>query len=510
VEQQSALFDDFFSAEGPQFHMSAEQIAQQLARSAGACTCYLVYVGEPGQRPGLTSSSATITQQEITMLLPLLQQARDKTQPYDAAFDGKPALLLPLHADGRRAGIALLTFADGAAIAYEQAYAAAELASSALGAARTIATLHMQAGEIEERVRLREVQTSRNLIRGVIDSIPLGLALVASDGSILAANRALSERFGRDPSKLVGMFYDSVIGRWELAPAARTFASGRTNHDRRSMVRPDGSTALLEISSFPLQDEDGNTHQAVEVWEDITQRVALQTQLVRAEKLAAIGQLAASIAHEVGNPLQAIQGFLSLFLEQCDPETPNRRFLELAEEEIERIVQVISRLRDLYRPKTDVIAPVDVNDLIEQVLLLTSKQLERADIRISHELDPALPHIQGVPHHLKQVFLNLVLNAIEAMPNGGTLHVQTVKPHKSNDRVVMVRVSDSGVGIPRERIPHLFDGLHTSKEHGMGLGWYTSKSIIDQHMGRVDVESAVGHGTTFMITLPIDYQEDLQ
>lgn len=490
--------------------MSAEQIAQQLARSTGARTCYLAYVGEPGQRPRLTSSSPAMTQQEIAALLPLLQQARDKKDPHDVQFDGQPALLLPLHAGGRRVGVALLTFDAGASIAHEQACAAAALASSALGAARTIAALHMQAGEIEERVRLREVQTSRNLIRGVIDSIPLGLALIASDGSILAANRALSERFGRDPSKLVGTLYDSVIGRWEHAPAARTFASGSPNHDRRSMVQPDGSTALLEISSFPLQDEDGNTHQAVEVWEDITQRVALQTQLVRAEKLAAIGQLAASIAHEVGNPLQAIQGFLSLFLEQCDPETPNRRFLELAEEEIERIVQVISRLRDLYRPKTDVIAAVDVNDLLDQVLLLTSKQLERVGIRVTHDLDPTLPQIQGVAHHLKQVFLNLVLNAIEAMPNGGTLRIQTMPPHQNHARVVRVRIADSGVGIPRERIPHLFDGLHTSKEHGMGLGLYTSKSIIDQHMGRVDVESAVGHGTTFTITLPIDYQEDLQ
>jgi len=510
VEQEPVQIDDLFSPGETKFHVSAEQIAMRLARSCGAHICYLAYAGEPGQRPGLTSSSADVTPEEGVALLPLLQQSRDNKHAHDVQFNGQSALLLPLDAGERRIGMALLTYADGVAIDHERACAAAELASSALAAARTIATLHMQAGEIEERVRLREVQTSRNLIRGVIDSIPLGLALVASDGSILAANRALSERFGRDPSKLVGMFYDAVIGRWEHAPAARTFASGTTNHDRRSMVRPDGSTALLEISSFPLQDEDGNTHQAVEVWEDITQRVALQTQLVRAEKLAAIGQLAASIAHEVGNPLQAIQGFLSLFLEQCDPDTPNRRFLELAEEEIERIVQVISRLRDLYRPKTDVVAAVDMNELVEQVLLLTSKQLEQAKIRIEHDPAPSLPQIQGVAHHLKQVLLNLVLNAIEAMPSGGVLHVQTARPHQNNERVIMVRVSDSGVGIPKDRIPHIFDGLHTSKEHGMGLGLYTSKSIIDQHMGHVDVESAVGQGTTFTITLPIDYQEDLQ
>ena len=177
------------------------------------------------------------------------------------------------------------------------------------------------------------------------------------------------------------MAYGAALGPWHESPAARTFATGRPERVRRTMVRPDGAQALQEITSIPLFDASGRPHQVVEVWEDITERVALQTQLVRAEKLAAIGQLAASIAHEVGNPLQAIQGFLSLFLEQCPPDTPNERFLKLAEEEIERIVQVLARLRDLYRPRADVLASVDFNELINSVLLLTGKQLERGRIR---------------------------------------------------------------------------------------------------------------------------------
>jgi signal transduction histidine kinase len=238
--------------------------------------------------------------------------------------------------------------------------------------------------------------------------------------------------------------------------------------------------------------------------------VALQTQLVRAEKLAAIGQLAASIAHEVGNPLQAIQGFLSLFLEQCPPDVPNERFLKLAEEEIERIVQVLARLRDLYRPRADVFTEVDLNELVNSVLLLTGKQLERGRIRVLRELEPQLPTIQGVADQLKQVLLNLVLNAAEAMFDGGLLHVQTyVGEDHVQGRSTVITVTDTGFGIPPEQLPRIFDGLHTTKERGMGLGLYTSKAIVERHAGRISVQSKPGEGTTFTIMLPIVREEKI-
>ena len=228
-------------------------------------------------------------------------------------------------------------------------------------------------------------------------------------------------------------------------------------------------------------------------------------QLVRAEKLAAIGQLAASIAHEVGNPLQAIQGFLALFLEQCAPDTPNRNFLELSEDEIERIVQVIARLRDLYRPRADVVAPVVLNDLVNNVLLLTSKQMEHHHVQIHTDLAPNLPQVHVVADQIKQVLLNLVLNAIDAMKQGGALVVRTVARVDAGDApVVDIMISDSGVGILPDQIPHIFDGLHTTKDRGMGLGLYTSKAIIERHMGRINVASTLGEGTTFTITLPIE------
>ncbi|PMP73215.1 MAG: PAS domain-containing sensor histidine kinase [Roseiflexus castenholzii] len=418
------------------------------------------------------------------------------------------ALLLALSASGRDIGVAVLLFDSEPPPVSDAVVAAAQLAGLALESVWQLAALHDQAEQLAERTRLREIQVSRNLIRGVIDSVPMGLVLIDPVGYVLAANRALAERFGLEPAMLVGRFYGDVLGEWSEAAAARTFATRQPQRLRRTLQRPGGSEALIEIASIPLFDASGAVHQAVEVWEDITERVALQTQLVRAEKLAAIGHLAASIAHEVGNPLQAIQGFLALFLEQCPSETPNQHFLQLAEEEIERIVRVLERLRDLYRPRADVFTSVNVNELIESVLLLTGKQLERSRIQVLRELAPDLPTIQGVADQLKQVLLNLVLNAAEAMPNGGTLHVQTYRYHSMEGQgAVAMAITDTGIGIPPDQLTRIFDGLHTTKERGMGLGLYTSRAIIERHLGRISAQSIPGEGTTFEIVLPVRHEE---
>jgi PAS domain S-box-containing protein len=481
-------------------------VAASLGESVGAWACYLAIAERAGQTPRLLAMSGRKHELPTWRMLEgaaLLRRAFGRREPMIVQAGAWPALALPLVSESRAIGAALLLYNEGVPIDLKRAEAAAGLAAFALDTARQAAVLHLQAEQIEERTRLREIQISRNLIRGVIDSVPMGLALIDAGGTILAANRALSDLFGYEPAALVGMEYGAALGPWADSPAGKTFATGQPERVRHTMHRPDGAQVLQEIASIPLRDANGRPHQVVEVWEDITERVALQTQLVRAEKLAAIGQLAASIAHEVGNPLQAIQGFLSLFLEQCPPDVPNERFLKLAEEEIERIVQVLARLRDLYRPRADVFSLVDVNDLLRSVLLLTGKQLERGRIRVLRELTDGLPKINGVADQLKQVLLNLVLNAAEAMSEGGLLHVQTYSgDDHGQGRSVVISITDTGYGIPPEQLPRIFDGLHTTKERGMGLGLYTSKAIIDRHMGRIRVQSQLGEGTTFTIVLP--------
>lgn len=496
----------------PHSPLGVEQIATFLNDSTGASVCYLTIVDPPYHTPQLLATSSHLHVFPSWDALDgagLLRRALSTRAAQIRQFDEWHVLALPFARDEQMTGGVLLLYSSPTLMDVDRAGAAAKLAACALDSARQIAALHLQAEEIEERTRVREIQISRNLIRGVIDSIPMGLALLDGQGMVLAVNRTLSERFGYEPSRLVGRFYDATIGCWEDSPAAQTFMTGRPGKIRRTIVRPDSERALLEIASIPLLDAEGHPHQVVEVWEDITERVALQTQLIRVEKLAAIGQLAASIAHEVGNPLQAIQGFLSLFLEQCPPDIPNQRFLELAEGEIERIVQVLARLRDLYRSRADVIDRVDMNALIHNVLLLTSRQLERRRIRVVHELSPTLCHIRGVADQFKQVILNLVLNAAEAMVNGGVLRIQTSNRDESSvEQTVVIVISDTGTGISPDQLPYIFDGLHSTKEQGMGLGLYTSKAIVEQHMGRISVVSTLGKGTTFTIVLPLNAKGD--
>ncbi len=487
-----------------------EQIAADLADTSGAWGCYLEVAATPGTAFDLVATYSRSGQVPDWPALRAAAVAARHTagETLIVAVPGWPALSLALLYDRTIAGVALLLFDTPLVIDDRQLAALGRMAARWLGDVYRMAPLQLQAIELAEQTRLREIQLSRNLIRGVIDGVPMGLVLLDTTGTILAANRALADRFGLEPAAMVGRPYGDVLGIWGGAPAARTFASRSTEKIRRTIQRADGTAALLEIASIPLLDTGGQPHQVVEVWEDITERVALQTQLVRAEKLAAIGHLAASIAHEVGNPLQAIQGFLALFLEQSDAHMQNRHFLELAEEEIDRIVQVLARLRDLYRPRAEIVSLINFNELFRSILLLTSKQLERGRIKIEQQLDPHLAQSLGVADQFKQVLLNLVLNAADAMPEGGVLRVSSSMQHEANSAAkIILTISDTGVGIPPGQLAHIFDGLHTTKERGMGLGLYTSRTIVERHQGRIEAQSAVGEGTTFKISLPVVREE---
>jgi signal transduction histidine kinase len=497
------------SSEAPSFPLAIEQIAADLRSVVGACWCMLVL----DDSTQIILSSAE-DQDAITppwsddhVAFSFLQDTLRAGAATTHQLENQQLIAVAFPPD-RPIGAAALGFRLETKPELGQVRSAVQLATRAVELTRQLDGIQAKAEQIVEGMRVREIQRSRNLLRGVIDSVPIGLALIDIDSSIMAVNRALAERFNREPVGMVGLYYDQVIGLWAESPAAQTFAAGMPQRLRYTRTKPDRSQELLEITSFPIFDSNGLTAQVVEVWEDITERVTLQTQLVRAEKLAAIGQLAASIAHEVGNPLQAIQGFLALFLEQSPPDTPNQYFLKLAEGEIQRIVQVLARLRDLYRPRAEVVEPTDLNDLVEGVLLLTSKQLERTRIRVHRELAEELPPLIIIADQIKQVLLNLVLNAAEAMGTGGMLHIQTYLQHeRSGMQFVTVTITDTGEGIGADQLPYIFDGLHTTKERGMGLGLYTSKAIVERHMGRIQVQSVLGEGTTFVITLPVQEAE---
>ncbi len=230
-----------------------------------------------------------------------------------------------------------------------------------------------------------------------------------------------------------------------------------------------------------------------------------QNRLIQAEKMAAVGRLTASLAHEINNPLQAVQNSLHLAGHQGLSPEKRQNFLDMAQNEVNRLVQIVRRMLDFYRPSSTT-QSLNINQPVKDALAIARKRLEQAHVQVEAQLEPGLPPTQGTSNQLTQVFLNIVINAIEAMPDGGTLWVATTY-HKQK-RQVIAAFRDNGPGIEPEIRPHLFEPFHTSKDTGTGLGLAISYSIIERHNGTIAVENVPKGGTAFIIRLP-EHREDL-
>jgi len=209
--------------------------------------------------------------------------------------------------------------------------------------------------------------------------------------------------------------------------------------------------------------------------------------------------LAAGIAHEVNNPLQPILNCLEVAIEDVEnKQLVDAEVLRVAENEVQRIKGIVSRLLDFARPSTADAVEYNLQALIQEVLTLTNKQLERMGVRLRSQLDN-VPMLKGNPAQLKQVFLNLVLNAAEAMPNGGKLTISL----DADEAGVTVAVKDTGIGMNQETVARIFEPFYSTKEEGTGLGLAVSYGIVQGHGGDIRVESQPGQGTCFTIWLPL-------
>lgn len=225
---------------------------------------------------------------------------------------------------------------------------------------------------------------------------------------------------------------------------------------------------------------------------------AAQVQLLRADKLAALGTLAAGVAHEVNNPLQPLLTNLELAIEDLDWQRPvDRELLELAKNDVQRIQRIVSQLLDFARPAQSGFVAIDVNQVVRDVLALTNKQLEHARVKVAMTCETNR-HLLGNVDQLRQVILNLIVNARDAMPSGGRLDISLY----DQDEWVVIRVQDNGAGIPPEDRDRIFDPFFTTKPSGTGLGLSISHSIVAGHGGRIEVESEVEKYAAFTIYLP--------
>jgi two-component system, NtrC family, sensor kinase len=227
-----------------------------------------------------------------------------------------------------------------------------------------------------------------------------------------------------------------------------------------------------------------------------------QAQLIQAEKMAAIGRLAASLAHEINNPLQAIHNSLHLSLHEGLDSDKRLQYLKMTQSEVQRLIEIVQRMLDFYRPSRGSEESTGVNDILGNVLKLTQKRLQHSNIRVHTELADDLSPVPVVADQISQVFLNIVINAIEAMPSGGDLWLETLNSEDEED--LLIRFRDSGEGMSSEQMGNLFEPFYTTKSDGTGLGLAISYGIVERHGGAIEVTSHQGRGSTFTVRLPVN------
>lgn len=281
------------------------------------------------------------------------------------------------------------------------------------------------------------------------------------------------------------------------------------------LIDPDTDDELvMAVSSTDLLDELGSYIGNVSVLQDLTrlrelERRRVEQQLFESEKLAATGRLAASIAHEINNPLEAITNSLYLLLRRTPPGDPDHRFLEIAIKETDRVSRILRQMLGFYRPELST-APTDINGLILEAESLIEKELRQKGVRIHNDLGTEMPTIMASADQLKQVVLNLLLNAQDSMPAGGNIYVSTrsardTEPGYVLSRSVVIQIRDTGHGIAEEHLANIFEPFFSTKQSkkGTGLGLWVSLGIVQRHGGTITPRSRPGQGTTFTISLPI-------
>jgi two-component system, NtrC family, sensor kinase len=281
--------------------------------------------------------------------------------------------------------------------------------------------------------------------------------------------------------------------------------AGINNLYKFRLKTPAGEIRTVNVAIAPLVTRKFQVVGRLVIMDDITERVELESQLSQADKLSSIGLLAAGVAHEVNTPLAVISSYTQMLAKQLHGDPQKSGLLEKITRQTFRASEIVNNLLNFSRTSGTEFTDLDVNKIITDTLTLLEHQFKTAKVRVNSELIPGISTIQGNAGRLQQVFLNLFLNAKDAMPNGGTLHVAT-----TNGEMVSIRVSDTGSGIAPEHIQRIYDPFFTTKtapkegqSRGTGLGLSVTYGIIQEHAGKIRVESTPGAGTTFALDFPL-------
>lgn len=350
----------------------------------------------------------------------------------------------------------------------------------------------------------RVLQRSRDLLRTLLDSLQDGLLLLDAQGRVLALNHRFAELLEDRTSDVVGLHWMEFSETTQFLPfsweeAHTSLHEGQPQHRRKRYTLPDNAVRILDIALLPIANGENDAEQLIVHVVDVSERLQLEAQVLEQERFAASARLAATVAHEVNSPLQAVESCLHI-AERAN-EKRRAEYLQIAREEVIRVGQILRQLLDVFQPALPRRAPVDINELIERVLLLMGSTLARQDVAVEFDALRSLPLVWCHGDEITQVLINLMMNAGQAMPHGGQLQLRTrFRPAPDE---ISIEISDTGQGMSKELQARIFEPFFTTKSDGTGMGLAVCQKLVQRHQGSLAVQSVLDAGTTFTIRLPV-------
>ena len=365
--------------------------------------------------------------------------------------------------------------------------------------------LAARVNQLGERVQADQSQwqSEKARMEGILNSLEDAVIFLNGKREVVFCNQAAEAVLGRRLDAMVGLPLDALLpGEHPLVSVVgKLFESGAECRNAAMKVPyPGGETRELAVSTYRIPDGE-QAGGGMLALKDLDPVRAVQSLVTYSQKLAALGRLTSGVAHEVKNPLNAMRIHLEILKTRLEGRQPEvRENVEVIAQEIQRLDRVVQGFLKFVRPQELRLKPVDVNALLQEVAQLMAPEAAQAGARMALDLTPDLPLVAGDAELLQQACTNLVTNAIQAMPKGGTVALAS---RRGPDGAVEARVSDQGVGIPPEDLDKIFRLYYTTKPSGSGIGLSLVYRITQMHDGRIDVESLVGRGTTVILTLPV-------
>src|SRR5712664_2238373 len=345
-----------------------------------------------------------------------------------------------------------------------------------------------------------QIERLKDFSENIVESLSVGVLTVDLEGRVESWNTQLEDLIGVSRQDAVGRKLEEVLPQDLVAEIASRESQERVTGVYKPRLQRAGKPLLVNVSITPLVSKTGERIGRLILLDDVTQREQVQEQKIQNEKLTSLGLLAAGVAHEVNTPLAVISNYIQMLARQLPGDDPRHTIIEKIVKQTFRASEIVNNLLNFSRTGALEFTEVNLNSVVEETLSLIAHPLKTAHVRVTRNLQQELPPVLGSNNKLQQVFLNLFMNARDAMPTGGMVEVRTA----SNNGTVEIEITDTGAGIPRENVHRIFDPFFTTKGsgRGTGLGLSVSYGIIKEHAGRIDVRSTPGKGTSFHVEFP--------